>query len=152
MLAARLRIVMGACGIAAVVGAGGCRQAAQQDDRRASGIMAVLGLEYGEYLASHRNAPPAKVGDFRAFLESRPEKLKEYRVTSIDELLTSPRDHQAISIVCGVAQPVLDEGGYALAAYEAEGVDGKRLVSSARGGVVEMTAAEFSAAFPSLGP
>jgi hypothetical protein len=139
---------LGACACLIV---GGCSQAARPDNQEAKGIMTVLGLEYGDYLASHNNVPPKDVAAFRAFLESRPEKMTEYRVDAIDKLFTSPRDGQPITVVSGVAQPVLDSGGYALAAYETVGVDGKRLVSNVRGGVGEMTAEEFSQAYPAIG-
>jgi hypothetical protein len=141
--------VLCACGGLMVAG---CSKATRPDNPQAKGIMTVLGLEYGDYLASHNDVPPKDLAAFRAFLESRPEKMTEYRVDAIDKLFTSPRDGQPITVVSGVAKPVLDAGGYALAAYETVGVDGKRLVSNVRGGVGEMTAEEFSQAYPSLGP
>lgn len=128
---------------------GGARQASPQ---AAQGIMTVLGLEYGDYLARHGNATPFDAAQFRSFVESRPDKLAEYRVGSVDDLFTSPRDGQPVRIVCGVKQPVVDDGGYAVAAYEATGVGGSRLVANMRGAVREMTAAEFAEAFLALGP
>jgi len=148
MRACRRDLAIAYLSFAAATLAIGCGKAEQQDGRRASGIMTVLGLEYGDYLATHRNAPPAELAQFRTFIESRPQKMAEYRVASIDDLFTSPRDSQPIQVVCGVAKPVLDAGGFALAAYEATGVDGKRLVANIRGGVSELSAADFAQTFP----
>jgi hypothetical protein len=140
-------IALSACSALAVLWGCGAKS---QDFSAANGIMTVLGLEYGDYLASHRNAPPADLAEFRKFVESRPEKLSEYRVKVVDALFTSPRDEQAINVVCGVKQPMLDQAGYALAAYEAKGVDGKRLTSNSRGGVSELSSDDFARAFPGL--
>lgn len=136
----------GACASVAT----GCGGVKRGDDRQANGIMTVLGLEYGDYLATHQNVPPKDEAEFRAFVASRPQKMAEYRVSSVDELFTSPRDGQPIQIVCGAAKPVLDSVGYAVAACEAAGIDGKRLVANVRGGVSEISAADFAQAFPTL--
>jgi hypothetical protein len=131
--------------------ASGCGEAAPQDARRAHGVMTVLGLEYGDYLAANRNSPPQNVSQFRSFVASRPQKMTEYRVNGVDELFTSPRDGQPIQVVCGLAKPVVDAQGYPLAAYEAVGTDGKRLVANARGGVSELTDEQFAQTFPNQG-
>jgi hypothetical protein len=124
--------------------------ATPSDDPRAHGVMKVLGLEYAAYLAAHRGGVPKDEAEFRKFIESRPAMLEEYRVQDVNVLFKSPRDGGPIGIVTGVSAPVLDSSGYALAAYERTGVDGKRLVVNARGGVSPMTSEEFAAAFPGV--
>jgi hypothetical protein len=110
--------------------------------------LAVLGLQYGSYLAEHNGAPPPDEKAMREFLESRLDELSAYNVKSADDLLGAGRDGQPVKIVVGAKVASPDQPQYPWAAYEQVGIDGKRLASNARGGVYELTAEEFAKQFP----
>lgn len=109
--------------------------------------MRLLGMEYGRYMARHRDSRPANVEQFRGFLQSRRERLASLGVDELEVLLTSPRDGEPLVILTGPGSDPISPYGNPWAAYEKTGVGGSRLVTSSRGTVVEMTEEEFNAAF-----
>jgi hypothetical protein len=110
--------------------------------------MNVLSVFYGEYLDSHQGTPPKDSDAFRKYLESRTEDLKLYRVDSPDQIMTSPRDGQPFTIVCGQRLAPADSPDTPWAAYEQTGVNGKRMAVSVRGGAHEQSADEIARQFP----
>ena len=117
------------------------------DERQARVVMNVLSIFYGEYLESHRGKPPESSDEFREYLESRPEELKRNNVTSVDQLLTSPRDGLPLVMVCGKRVAPPGSPGTPWAAYEQSGVNDKRLAVQVRGGVHEFSTNEIDRLF-----
>lgn len=79
------------------------------------------------YRTEHRGKAPKNEEELVAFIE------KEYEVApnppDMDQLLTSPRDGQRYIVMYGAKQKSKVDLEKNLACYEAEGVDGKRLVA-----------------------
>lgn len=112
----------------------------------------VLGLQYGQYLGEHDGVPPPDEDTMREFLTSRLDELTVYNVHSADDLLRTGRDGRPLALVTGQTLSSPEHPEYALAAYESEGVAGVRLASNTRGGIYELSAAEFAALIPSSKP
>jgi len=112
-------------------------------ERQTKVTMNVLSIIYGEYLDFHNANPPKDIGAFRKYLESRAEDLKRYNVEKIDQLLISPRDGQPFVIICGKRSAPSDSPDMPWAAYEQNGIEGKRLAVQVRGGVHELIAEEI---------
>lgn len=125
----------------------GCGSQASPEDNRAQGVFRLVGMEYGRYMARHRDSRPADLEQFRAFLQSRSERLASLGVNELDVLLTSPRDGEPLVILTGPERGPISPYGNPWAAYERTGFNGLRLVTSSRGTVVEMTQEEFEVAF-----
>ena len=140
-----LAVSLLACGGCGEKGAPG----SQGSDQQTRVVMNVLSVFYGEYLSSHQETPPEDSDAFWKYLESRSEDLKMYKVESLEQLMTSPRDGQPFAIVCGERLAPSDSPGTPWAAYEQTGVNGKRMAVSVRGGAHELSADEFARQFPS---
>ena len=134
------------------VDAAGCarakRNVATGVDRETRIAMNVLARFYGDYMLQSRGRPPKDVAAFRKYLRSRTDDLESLNIDSIDELLTSSRDGEPFVVVCGKIREVSNSRGNIWAAYETNGVDGKRMAVRLRGGVDELSPERFSEEFP----
>ena len=110
--------------------------------------LTVLGMQYGEYLTQHNGAAPPDEAAMRSFLESRLGELSGYGVKNADDLLGASRDGKPLMVVCGAKIASPDYPDLPWAAYEQEGVDGKRAAVNTRGNVFELTAEEFARQVP----
>jgi hypothetical protein len=117
-------------------------------NRQTAIALKLAGIAYGQYLASHGGAPPQDVAAFRKYVESKLGELQANGVTSAEDLLVSPRDGQPLIVVCGKRLTPPDQPDAPWAVYEATGVDGKRMIASARGAVVELSPEEFAQQAP----
>jgi hypothetical protein len=136
-------------GLAATLGCGGVSPTGGGDDFQTRRMLGLVATFYGDFL-SERGAPPKDEADFRAFLQERSKRLERMSL-SADELLTSPRDGQPFVIVYGKRVAPPDSPNTPWAAYEKEGVDGKRLAAQVRGQIVELTADEIAKQLQSPG-
>ena len=116
-------------------------------DRQTRVLMNVLSVFYGDYLDAHRGNPPKDVDAFRAYLESRAEDLKRYKLKNVDQLMTSPRDGQPLAIVCAKRVAPPGSPGTPWAAYEQSGVEGTRMAVQVRAGVQELSPDEIEQIF-----
>ncbi len=95
------------------------------------------------YRTEHRGKAPKSEEELVAFIE------KEYEIApeapNMDELLISPRDGQKYIVMYGAKQKSRVDLEKNLACYEAEGVDGKRLVSFENAWTKELDQAELDA-------
>ncbi len=135
------------CGLSIGCERGG-GQAASERDRQTAIALKLAGVAYGEYLAANRGTPPKDVAALRRHIESRLPDLQVNGVKSADDLLISPRDGEPFVVISGalIAPPEQPDAPWAL--HEATGVDGRRMVGSARGVVVELSPEEFAQQFP----
>ena len=136
----------GACLVIAGCGSGAA--APSDADQQTAIALKLAGIAYGDFLAAHRGAPPKDAAEFRTFLEARLADLQANGVKSADDLLISPRDGQPFVVVTGKRLAPPDQLDAPWALYEAAGVDGKRMIASARGIVVELTPHEFAQQAP----
>lgn len=114
--------------------------------RRRMGTVASF---YGDFITAN-GAPPKDEAAFRAFLDERSAGLKRMNISSVDELLTSPRDGQPLVIVYGKKHAPADSPGTPWAAVEQTGVDGKRMAAQVRGSVDELAPDVFEKELGSL--
>jgi hypothetical protein len=145
------RLVTGAwAALAFVVALAGCGGGSSTPDLRSEegqirAALALLGQEYGGYMASHNGQPPKDEAAMRKHLESRlPELSESFNVKSVDMLMRVGRDGQPLAVITGKKVEVPELSSYPWAAYEQTGVGGKRLVSDTRGGVYEIDDQEFN--------
>jgi hypothetical protein len=117
-------------------------------DRQTAIALKLAGIAYGEYLAANRGVPPKDAAALRKHIESRLPDLQANGVTNADELLTSPRDGEPFVVITGQRLAPPDDVDAPWALYEATGNDGKRMVGSARGVVVELSPEEFAKQVP----
>jgi hypothetical protein len=117
-------------------------------DRQTAIALKLAGIAYGEYLATNRGAPPKDAAAFRRHIESTLPDLQVNGVKSADDLLISPRDGESFVVIVGqrIAPPDQTDAPWAL--YEARGAQGKRMIASARGVVVELSPEEFARQAP----
>jgi hypothetical protein len=134
-------------GLLSVAGCGRGNPVAKGAERETRIRLIVLGRFYVDYMNRHRGIPPADVEAFREFLQPYQEELKRFEIESVEELLTSARDGQPFSIVCGKSIVVSDSPDSFWAAYEQEGEDGKRLAIRTYGGEALLDAQEFDREF-----
>lgn len=80
------------------------------------------------YRTEHRGKAPKSEEELIAFIEKEYEIAPD-KTPDFDELFTSPRDGQRYIVMYGVKQKSRVDLEKNLACYEAEGVDGMRLVS-----------------------
>lgn len=106
--------------------------------------MKVVGLLYGMY-ESNYGEPPASQERFEAFLQQAPANWEKIASTP-QQLLTSPRDAKPLTIVYGKKASTADDPWVV---YEAEPVDGSRLMANSRGSVKLVDEQEFQQLIPS---
>ena len=80
------------------------------------------------YRTEHRGKAPKNEEELVAFIKKEYEVAPE-KTPDMEQLLTSPRDGQRYIVMYGAKQKSRVDLEKNLACYEAEGVDGKRLVS-----------------------
>ena len=80
------------------------------------------------YRTEHRGKAPKNEEELIAFIEKEYEIAPE-KTPDFEQLLSSPRDGKRYIVMYGVKQKSRVDLEKNLACYEAEGVDGKRLVS-----------------------
>jgi hypothetical protein len=142
-----LAIAAGACLIVPGCGAAGVSDQAATNQQTAIALQ-LAGTMYGEYLARNRGVAPQDAAAVRTFIESRLSDLQANGVKSADDILISPRDGQPFVVVTGRILAPPDQLDAPWAVYEAKGVDGKRMIASARGVVVELSPEEFAQQAP----
>ncbi len=120
-------------------------------DRETRVRMNILATLYSDFLDNHRGKPPKDTEAFRGFLESRAADLEFYKKTQnidgVEALLTSARDGQPFTIVCGKPVEISDSPGNFWAASEQTGVDGIRMAVRLAGGVDLLDAEQFAQEF-----
>jgi hypothetical protein len=132
------------CCLGLLLGCGGGSTRVPQSARETAVALKLAGLQYGEYVAANNGAPPKDLESFRKFIDSRLADLVNYNVKSAEDVLSSRRDGQPFELICGKKIFDSDQPDLLWAAYEKTGVDGNRLAANVRGGVVELSAAEFT--------
>ena len=86
--------------------------------------------------------PPQSEDEFKQYIAKQDSAMLErMNVATADELFVSERDGKPIVVLYGKRRGPAAE----VVAYEAEGVDGTRLVAKATGQVQVMSAEEFAA-------
>ena len=106
---------------------------------------------YKQFLDANRGRPPKDPQAFRAFLDTHSETIELYRerelISSVDEMLTSARDEQPFTIVCGKKIGVWHKPGADWATHEQTGVDRMRLAARVQGGVDVLDEQQFAQEF-----
>jgi hypothetical protein len=110
------------------------------------GTLQVASNMFTSYMGENGGKTPPDEQAFRAYLETKKEKLEE-QGKSIDDLLMSPRNGEPLMFVYG-KQPVRGPAGMTFYGYEKTPVEGKRLVLAGRGMFQEMDEAQFRKLFP----
>ena len=127
----------------------GCGDKGRPNQAQEDSPLKPIALFYGEY--QHRGQPPASEAEFKAFLKDPKiaERLnKDFKITDIDKMFVSPRDNKPFVIYYGTMSKNSGSGGAPVVGYEQQGVNGKRFVASALGGVAELDDAEFRKMVP----
>src|SRR5262245_14840374 len=99
----------------------------------ASDMFKKVGTAYNQAFQAKKKPPTAD--DLKPFLKQHGETV---------ESLVSPRDHKPIVLVPFVPTSRLAEGEEPIVAYEAEGVNGERMLVDSRGLVRLVKDAEFA--------
>src|SRR5262249_22162801 len=110
-----------------IVGCGG-DEGATAGDVGSDAQTRVRGLanEYAEFMTANQGRVPKDEAEFRKFLEPRSKTVgASFKIETVDELLTSPRDKQPLVIVTGTKREPSDAPGAPWAFRERVGVDGK---------------------------
>jgi hypothetical protein len=142
--AARYAVAVVVLSALCTVFSSGCgRSAPPAGDAQLRAAMKLLGLQYGSYLAD-KGGPPPDESALRNYLQSRLTVLRDYGVKSVDDLLRLGRDGQPLHLIYGRKVPLPEHPEYGWVAHELSGIDGKRLACDSRGGIYEITDAEFS--------
>ena len=118
----------------------GCGWRSSSSFEKSEKPLRELGQLYGHFLARN-GRPPVNQEEFDDFLNAN-------RVKNMAERLVSPRDGESLVLLFGDQIGQSGPDGFPWIAHEKMGVDGNRLVISARGGVESMNAAQFQEAFP----
>lgn len=112
------------------------------------GTLQIASTMFGLYMGENAGKTPPDEQAFRAYLESKQDKLEEQGKT-VDELLTSPRNGEPLVFIYG-KRPVRGPAGMTFYGYEKTPVEGKRLVLAGRGMYEEMDEAQFRKFFPDV--
>jgi hypothetical protein len=142
-----LALAAGACLSVAGCGAGGVSDQSAANQQTAIALQ-LAGTMYGEFLARNRGVAPQDAAVVRKYVESRLSDLQANGVKSADDILISPRDGQPFVWATGRILAPPDPLDSPWAVYEAKGVDGRRMIASARGVVVELSQEEFAQRVP----
>jgi hypothetical protein len=136
--------------LAFLLGLAGCGETpVPVDDQAGMRNLMFLARFYGRYQAMSRGAVPPSEEALKKFMQGPiAAEVQASGVTNVDDVFISPRDKQPYVIT--YKKPPRNPGinGDPIFAYEATGVDGKRLVSTMVGTVQEMDAEQFKAAVP----
>ena len=108
-----------------------------------------LAVLYGKYVGEHRGQPPASEAEFKAYVEASGKPILEAnKISDVNSLFTSSRDHQPYVILYGPLKGPPGPAGQPVFAYEKVGVNGKRYVASSLGAVEEVDEARFKELVP----
>jgi hypothetical protein len=125
----RLNLIVLIC-LAASIVLPGCGTPAATSPDADRDHMKVVGLLYGMYQSQH-GEPPSSQERFEAFLQQSPANWEKLASTP-KELLSSPRNGKPLQIIYGKSAA---SSGDPWVAYEAEAIDGGRLIVNDRGSV-----------------
>lgn len=128
--------------LATLIGCGGSRTGNVQTSDSAK-IRAMQSL-YQQFITQH-NQRPRDEQEFRDFLNKKQDQLQQAGL-SVDQVFVSPRGSVPLRWNYG-ANPAGGQRGTSYFAYEAEPVDGYRLVIAARGSTL-MDETQFRQAVP----
>jgi hypothetical protein len=128
--------------------AGGCRGGGRSNQAQETSTLKPLAVFYGSYISQHGGKRPASEEEFKAFIKDPKNagQLKLFQITNVDDLFISPRDREPYVVIYGKTSSA---GGPPVVAYEKTGVEGKRFVVNALGGVEEVDEAKFRSMVPS---
>jgi len=138
--------VLAAVAAVALLVSGGCRKSRGQTApaRTAESSLVQISVLFGRYSSRHRGRGPGSEAEFRRFIaEHGRRSLTAAAVSSIDELLTSPRDKQPFQVRYGLKAGPPGTPGGRIVAYETTGVNGSRLVVDPLGKVREVDQQEL---------
>lgn len=104
-------------------------------------IRKMAGL-WSAYRYNHGGKAPKSTEELTKWARSlSPAKLKDIGVDNLDDVLTSPRDHEPYQVL---PKPPMNRMGIAsVVVYEKTGVNGKHLTAGTRGNVGTLTDAEL---------
>jgi hypothetical protein len=144
-------VPMKTTGLAAVAAAAlllsdGCSTSSGQSapSRTAKSSLKQISVLFGQYCGRHSGQGPKNEAEFRKFIADNGQRsLKAAAVSSVDDLLTSPRDHQPFQVRYGVKAGPPGTPGGRIVAYEKTGVNGSRLVVDPLGKVREVDQQEL---------
>ena len=131
-----LRVVLVSVVFSAIAGCGG----KSAEDISVSHL-GLLAQSYSQFRNRHRGQVPKSEAELRDFVAGS-NLLKEHNIGGFDELLTSDRDWQPLTLLFG--KDVIQAEDNTIIGYEAEGKDGKKLVAFEGGYVEELDAAEVA--------
>jgi hypothetical protein len=106
----------------------------------------MMASYYEGFLSQHRNQAPPSEQAFRDYINSKQADFQEGFTT--EQMFVSPRSGKPLKWVYGRRPPVYRQNNMTCYAYEAEPVDGKRLVLGGRGMVAEIEESQFRSIFP----
>jgi hypothetical protein len=109
-------------------------------------VLRSASVMFSQYMGANNGKTPPDEQAFRAFLETKKDALDQ-KGTTVDQLLTSPRNGESLVFVYGKT-PVNGPMGMTYFAYEKTPVEGKRLVLASRGMFEQMDEAQFKKFFP----
>lgn len=144
-----LSAVLVGCTLGLLPGCGAVSQQAPEGARETAVALKLVGQLYGEYVST-TGAAPKDLESFRKFIDAHLPDLVNYNVKSADDILQSRRDGQPFALICGKKIFDADQPDMLWAAYEQTGVEGNRLASNARGGVVTLAGDEFTRRMPGV--
>ena len=136
----------------ACMAATGCSSQKKSAPREESGLK-KLAMVYGRYLSQHRGQPPANEAEFKKYVQSlSPAERASYGVDDAGRIFISNRDEKPYVIIYGPPKGPPGPGGAPVIAYEQEGKDGKRWVTSDLGAIEEVDDARFRQLVPTAKP
>jgi hypothetical protein len=124
----------------------GCNKSQQESGptRTAESSLKQISILFGQYTQRHRGETVKTEAEFRKFIAENGERsLKMAAVSSVDELLTSPRDNEPFQIRYGMKMGPPGKSGGPIVAYEKTGLRGSRFVVDSLGSVKEVSQSEL---------
>ena len=138
------RVVVGGLLIAILIGCGGGGSGGAQSSDTVK--FRAMQNVYQQFLTEHNGQPPKDEKQFRDFVGTKGDQLQAAGLTA-DEVFVSPRNGAPLRWIYGAASAAGQPGGSGNFGYEAEPVDGMRLVISNRGSTL-MDETQFRQAVP----
>ena len=146
-----VRHAVGLVCLSMLVVLGGCGGGRKPQPKSEAHLQA-LAVFYGRYLSQNRGRPPADEKAFKQFLAKfDPSEFKGFGLSTADEMFVSPRDNQPYVVRYNVPVGPPGPQGPSAVAYEQTGVDEKRYVAFALGGVEEVDEARSRQLVPEAG-
>jgi hypothetical protein len=107
--------------------------------------LGLIANSYNQFRTRNRGQAPQSEAELRDFVVAS-NLLTDNKIGSFDELLTSDRDFQPITLLFG--KDLIQAEGRTIIGYETQGKDGKRLVAYEGGFVEGLDETEFSRLVP----